>query len=348
MNIVSWNTYLSPAQPGFYDRVDSVNRKLEEWDNKGVDVICLQEVFKWKIGFFSKFILLPLSQKIRTGSRVLLGLSIYDGWYGLSSIILLGICFCLMKKRMNLALVIVLGLLILQLVYFDYFSTSSLLRIPDAYKENTATSRLSDNTLLSGGLLTLSRHKIRKQERTGFAHGIYGVEYGFLRSIININDTEYHLHNLHLVATFDPARGIETVYGEDKSSYDSSVDDEKRKIRKRQIDELLSGIDPGKNNILVGDFNICKFYDGDEYNGLVRELKKYKILPIRVKNLDHRGLVPGGTHKSLDFDAPDAIKHKREFLDHSFASESISKEMLTEYLDYISGIDHRPMVVRMK
>merc|ERR1712224_646074 len=94
-----WNTFLIPSEPNIYSKIGIVNSKLKEW-SKDTDIICLQEVFKWKVGLLSMLIFIPLSKIIRSQSTNLLGITIYDGRYQISNIIVfLSSLFILYKKK---------------------------------------------------------------------------------------------------------------------------------------------------------------------------------------------------------------------------------------------------------
>ena len=81
-----WNTYLIPSKPNIYGKIKIINSKLKVWSND-TDIICLQEVFKWRVGLLSKLILIPLSKLIKSQSTTLLGLTVYEGKYQISNIL---------------------------------------------------------------------------------------------------------------------------------------------------------------------------------------------------------------------------------------------------------------------
>ena len=56
MKIVSFNTYLAPTTPNRYNRRNLLLEKITQWNNEGVDVICLQEQNSHKIGCLSRII----------------------------------------------------------------------------------------------------------------------------------------------------------------------------------------------------------------------------------------------------------------------------------------------------
>lgn len=54
MKIVSFNTYLAPTMSDRYRRRDLLLNKILQWNNDGVDIICLQEQNSHKIGCLSR------------------------------------------------------------------------------------------------------------------------------------------------------------------------------------------------------------------------------------------------------------------------------------------------------
>ena len=56
MKIISFNTYSATTMPNRFTRRKLLLDKITQWNNEGVDIICLQEQNSHKIGFFSKLL----------------------------------------------------------------------------------------------------------------------------------------------------------------------------------------------------------------------------------------------------------------------------------------------------
>ena len=66
---------------------------------------------------------------------------------------------------------------------------------------------------------------------------------------------------MHLAPTHNDDRWFTVKYGENKEKYNYDQVKDSKLIRKGQIDELCKNIDKTKINLVIGDFNICKYLD---------------------------------------------------------------------------------------
>ena len=52
MKVLSFNTYLAPSIPDRFSRKNHILKKINNWMNEGIDVICLQEMNDFTLGLF--------------------------------------------------------------------------------------------------------------------------------------------------------------------------------------------------------------------------------------------------------------------------------------------------------
>ena len=334
-----WNTYLIPSKPNIYGKIDIVNLKLKEW-SKDTDIICLQEVFKWRVGLLSMLIFIPLSKIIKSQSTYLLGITIYDGRYQISNIIVfLSSLFILYKKNYKILTSIVLCTLI-QNIYFGHFDTLKNLNIPKEYKFITRSEKDYFSTLLDGGKVTLSKTEFIEKTEENFDHSFEGLENSFIKTLVKLNGIEINIYNLHLAPTHNDDRWFSVKYGVYKENYKYDQVKDSKSIRKGQIDELCKNIDKSKINLVIGDFNICKYLDVEEYNYMISSFLEKTMVEIKPKELNSLGLVQGGTFKPLDIEG--TTETSREYLDHAFISQSYVDNFEAVFDDYVDKIDHKP------
>ena len=263
-----WNTYLIPSKPNIYGKIERVNGKLEEWSkDTDTNVICLQEVFKWRVGILSTLIFIPLSKLIRGQSTSLLGITVYDGRYQISNIIVTFVSLYLLYKRQYKTLTLIVLCTLIQNIFFSHFDTLKSLIIPKEYKYKTRSEKDFHKTLLDGGQVTLSKIPFISTDEINFKESFEGLENSCIKTVVNLNDEDISIYNLHLAPTF----GVDT--SREKTNYGTSIDatlqtkidsaaSASKSIRVAQINELLSKIDSDRPNLVLGDFNtvdiLCK------------------------------------------------------------------------------------------
>ena len=113
-----------------------------------------------------------------------------------------------------------------------------------------------------------------------------------------------------------------------------------RNIRKKQIDQLLTHIDKDKINIILGDFNICKFFDNKEYTDIKNKMKTKNMAEMLINKLPDNGLVIDGTY--TDLVSIDKNSKYFEFLDYAFISNTHVDNFEAIFEKYIKEIDHKP------
>ena len=236
---------------------------------------------------------------------------------------------------------------LIQNIFFGHFDTLKNLNIPKEYKFITRSEKDYFSTLLDGGQVTLSKTEFIEKTEENFDHSFEGLENSFIKTIVKLNgDKDISIYNLHLAPTFGVGTNREeTEYG--KSFTDKlkekiySAASDSRSLRVKQIDELLDHIDSKNIHLVLGDFNICKFIDKEEFNELVEKMKTKGLVYIKISSNNLKDeLVINGTYKKLN---PKSMNENYfEYLDHAFVSKSHENKFEAIFEEYVNNIDHKP------
>lgn len=350
MKIKCLNTYLIPSQPNIFGKIKSVNNLLKLWDADNIDVICLQETFRWKIGLLS-LPLLWLAKLFPQYSVIMIGITCFEGKYCVSYLLVLLVGMARMVRvwiknkrtlttKFNAVTVAIMASMVLVCAGMHTlnlrFDIVDYLDIPVSYKHSYRSTKNSWSSTVDGGLLTLSKLPIDASGETDYPISYPGGENCFISTCIS----NYTIINTHLAPTIGNLERTTTAYGIFPVK-DFSINHPSRAMRTSQLRELSTYLSTKNNVVCCGDFNICKYLDKSEYtdlNGMLAKVKCKQIIPADVND---NGLVESGTYRPLDYSDN---KSYFEYLDYAFSDMDCNLNFDATYPD---SIDHKPFTIEI-
>lgn len=332
-----WDTYLVPWKNKFFEKIEKVNEQIDKWDKEDTDVICLQEIYRWRTGLFSYMFIAPLARML--DSRLLLCLTISDGKHQLSTMgsVFITIALWVLKYYMS-GLLLITAVIFQNNSFMSHFDTLSYLKIPKKYKYISRSSKNKQKDILTSGKLTLSRFTINEHAEIVFNNpSHYTNKDSFIRTTV-INNIR--IYNIYLTRT-RTSRWKNTRYGMYKLE---SQEDTGSDTRNKQVEKICGNINKDMHNIVLGNFNVCKYADNEEFFRYVTKFKEKNLKQVIPGKGAIDYLESNGTFRHVYYRNITKERH-REYLDHVFSS--VKNTVLEFDKDFVDKMPHKAGLLKV-